>query len=339
LTERESHQVSKGVRSGEAEGVEGLGDGAATLAAGVLVALGLAGAGPPPVAHGYAEGEFLRLAAPVAGVLESLAVVRGRTVVAGEALFAIDRATAAAERDRLAAALDQARGQLADLGKGRRPEELAVIAAQKAVAEAALRQSTAELARQQTLTARSVSSAERLEAARAAFERDSARLAEAVAQLETARLPARADLIQAGASAVRMAEAALAQQERRLAELAPVAPTDALVEETYYNPGEWVPAGAPVVSLLPAARRKLVVFVPESLVGRLAPGHRLAVGCDGCPAGFNARIVTIASRAEYTPPVIYSIGSREKLVFRVELVPEGGPPLPVGLPVDVSLTP
>jgi HlyD family secretion protein len=63
-------------------------------------------------------------------------------------------------------------------------------------------------------------------------------------------------------------------------------------------------------------------------------------GCDGCATPIRAAIDFIAPQAEYTPPVIYSRGSREKLVFRVEAAPalEQAATLRPGLPVDVRLT-
>ncbi|MBP2294172.1 HlyD family secretion protein [Azospirillum rugosum] len=307
--------------------------------AAVAVALGLGGADAVPLAHGYVEGEYLRVAAPSSGTLDSLSVARGGRVAAGAPLFALDLTTARAECARLTAALAQARAQLADLRKGKRPDELAVVAAQKAQAEASLRYSTLDLERQQTLVARKVSSDDRLDAARAAYDRDRARLAELTAQLSVSNLPARPDQLRAAEEAVAQAEAALAQANRRLAELAPLAPADALVEDTLFNPGEWVPAGSPVVTLLPPGNVKLVVFVPEPLMNRVTPGAPLAVRCDGCPPGLTARVSYVAPRAEYTPPVIYSVGSREKLVFRVEAKPDAGAALNPGLPVDVELRP
>uniref|UniRef100_UPI00054EC4B5 HlyD family efflux transporter periplasmic adaptor subunit n=1 Tax=Azospirillum brasilense TaxID=192 RepID=UPI00054EC4B5 len=139
--------------------------------------------------------------------------------------------------------------------------------------------------------------------------------------------------IRAAENAVAQAEAALAQADKRLTELAPPAPEAALVEDTLFNPGEWVPAGAPVVSLLPP------VFVPELLMARVRPGDRVTVRCDGCPPGLSARVTYVAPRVEYTPPVIYSVGSREKLVVRVEARLEDGATLNPGLPVDVELPP
>lgn len=305
--------------------------------AALLGALGLSAAPAPPVVQGYVEGEYLRIAAPVAGTLADLPVARGQTVAAGMPLFAIDRTAALAERDRLAAALAQAEAQAADLAKGKRAEDMAVIAAQKRQAEAALRYSETDLARRKALAERRVGALEDLQSAQAAYDRDRARLAEVVAQEAVAALGARPDQIAAAEQAAAMARAALAQQDRRLAEMAPVAPVAARVEDTLYNVGEWVPAGSPVVSLLPPERVKLVLFVPEPLVSRVTPGARVDVRCDGCPAGLTARVRFVASQAEYTPPVIYSITTRAKLVFRVEAVPDTPAALAPGLPVDVRL--
>jgi len=307
------------------------------LAVGVW--LGLSSAPSVPMVQGYVEGEYVRVAAPVAATLDKLSVVRGQRVEAGQPLFALDRTAAQAERARLAAALAQARAQLADLSSGKRPEELAVVAAQKEQAEAALRYSEAELKRQEALASSRVTSSEKVQAARTAFERDRARLAELTAQLAVSRLPGRPDQVQAARDAVAMAEAALAQQDHRLGEMAPSAPAAALVDDTLYTPGEWVPAGSPVVSLLPPGAVKVIAFVPEPLMNRVKPGDRVALRCDGCPAGLTARVSFVSARAEYTPPVIYSVGSREKLVFRIEAKPENGAALNPGLPVDVELAP
>lgn len=316
----------------------GMMDTVVGLVFGVLQALGLAGgAAVSPLAHGYVEGEYLRIAAPAAGRLERLEVTRGQSVAAGAPLFAIDRATAQAERDRLAAALAQARAQRADLTTGKRAEEMAVLAAQQLQAEAALRLSAAELERQTALAARKVSSEDKLDSARAAFERDQGRLAETRAQMVVGGLGARAEQMRAAELAVVQAQAALAQADQRLADLAPNAPTGARVEDTLFNVGEWVPAGAPVVTLLPPQRVKLVLFVPETQIARTPPGTRLRVRCDSCPADVAARVTHVATQAEYTPPVIYSVGSREKLVFRVEAAPDVA--LPPGLPVDVEALP
>lgn len=311
--------------------MSGLGELLAAAAA--LVGLG---ASPAPVVHGYVEGEYSRIAASQAGFLETLSVTRGLRIKAGAPLFTVDRTSAKAERDRLAATLDQARAQLADLTTGKRTEEIAVIRSQRDQAAADAEQTRLDFARQRALEGTSAGAREKLDAARAAATKAEARVAELAAQLTVSELPARPERIRAAEATVKAAEAALAKQDRALADLAPSAPEGALVDDTMYNPGEWVPAGATVVSLLPPDKVKLVVFVPEPMVVRFTPGAIVKVSCDGCRDDLRARVVHVSASVEYTPPVIYSVGNREKLVHRVELKPDMPTVLPPGLPVDVE---
>ena len=55
------------------------------------------------------------------------------------------------------------------------------------------------------------------------------------------------------------------------------------------------------------------------------------------PAGLTARVSFIAQQSEFTPPVIYSLDERAKLVFLIEALPEKPAELRVGQPVDVTL--
>jgi HlyD family secretion protein len=100
-----------------------------------------------------------------------------------------------------------------------------------------------------------------------------------------------------------------------------------------------VPAGAPVVNLLPPGNIKVRFFVPEREVGALKPGQPVTLACDGCTGPIPAQITYVAPQAEYTPPVIYSRERREKLVFMVEArpAPADAPKLHPGQPVEVTL--
>lgn len=304
---------------------------------GALAAIGIGTGEPRTVWHGYVEGEYVRVAAPLAGRLERLAVARGDQVEHGTLLFALDLTEALAERDRAIAARAQARANLDDLRKGKRIPELDVIAAQKDQAEASLRLSESVLRRQEALLASGNVSRERVDEARSAHARDRARVAELTAQLEVGRLAAREDDIRAAEAAVAVAEAALVKAGQSLADMAPVAAQAALVEETYYRQGEWVQAGAPVVSLLPPGNIKVRFYVPEGRLASLSVGQPVTLRCDNCPSGLSARITFIAPAAEYTPPVIYSNSSRAKLVYRIEARPDpSGARLHPGQPVDVT---
>jgi len=309
--------------------------------AGICAAAVLASAchgGPPPGFPGYIEGEYVRVGAPIAGTLARLSVQRGDTVAAGAPLFALESESERAARAEADARVQQARATLANLEKGRRPPEVDAARAQLAQAEAALRQSSADLSRAEKLVAEHFLPPQKLDEARAARDRDQARVAELRAQVTMAQMPARADEIAAATAELKAAGDALAQAQWRLDQKAQVAPAGSLVADTLFRPGEWVAAGAPVVSLLPPTNVKVRFYVPEPQLAALRIGAGVTVRCDGCASAVAARIAFIAPQAEYTPPVIYSRENRAKLVYLVEARPDPpDPALHPGLPVEVTL--
>src|SRR6185295_16013061 len=111
-----------------------------------------------------------------------------------------------------------------------------------------------------------------------------------------------------------------------------------LVYDTLYREGEWVPAGRPVVALLPPPNLKVRAFVPQARVATLRPGDPARVFVDGVETPFAGRLSFISPQVEYTPPVIFSKESREKLVFLVELRFDDATAarLNPGQPVDVE---
>jgi HlyD family secretion protein len=79
--------------------------------------------------------------------------------------------------------------------------------------------------------------------------------------------------------------------------------------------------------------------VPQTALQTVAYGDIIRIGCDGCAKGLTARVSFIARQSEFTPPVIYSVEERSKLVFLVEALPDKPGALRVGQPVDVSVVP
>ena len=76
--------------------------------------------------------------------------------------------------------------------------------------------------------------------------------------------------------------AALAQASWREQQTQQRATVEGLVADTYFEPGEWVGAGQPVVSLLPAGAVRARFFVPEAAISALRPGQAVSLRCDGC---------------------------------------------------------
>ncbi|MBX3505717.1 MAG: efflux RND transporter periplasmic adaptor subunit [Parvibaculum sp.] len=238
--------------------------------------------------QGYAEGDYVRVAAIDGGVVEQIDVKRGDSVKAGTFLFRLEK----------------------------RSEELARDAAIATLAETKATLHEAELELKRKLELRSARNV-------------------AQAELDTAR--ARRD--RAGA-AMLVAASSLDQAKWRLARREGRAPADALVQDVLFREGETAAPGQPVVTLLPPGNIKIRFFVPEADLAKLAEGRAVRLACSNCAAGLTGTIRFISKEAEFTPPVIYSDRSKEKLVYMVEAVPDATPEnFHPGQPVTVSLPP
>jgi HlyD family secretion protein len=288
--------------------------------------------------QGYVEAEFTYVAPLAAGRITELKVARGDQVTTGQVLFALEDDAERAARDQAQADLTQAESDLADLTKGERPEDLAIIQAQLDKARASLALSVPRLQRREKMVKGSIIGEEELDEAKSAILGDRGNIAEYEARLAEAKLPARVDQIAAAEATVETRRAALADAEWRLTKRRETAPVDARVEDVFYRSGETAAAAAPVVSLLAPEHLKLRFFVPEPDLAKLAVGRKVAVSCDGCAANLSATVRFIARAAEFTPPVIYSLTRREKLVFLVEATPDDfGQPWHPALPVDIRV--
>lgn len=296
---------------------------------------------PAPSGYpGYIEGEFINLASPFAGQLQKLHVRRGLQVTEGQPLFILEQANEQAARVEGEQRLKSAEAKLANLEIGRRTPEIDTFRAQLAQAQAARELSRTQLAQQERLFKSGFISGERMVEVRAAFQRDVARVSEAEAQIRAALLPLGRNAELAGAlSDAQAARAALAQATWRLEQKSVSAPAAGFVQDTFFVEGEWVPAGRPVAALLPPGNVKARFFVPEAVIGSLAPGQSVEIACDGCGVPVAAKITFISAQAEFTPPIIYSKESRAKLVFLVEARPDprDAPRLHPGQPVDVRI--
>jgi HlyD family secretion protein len=287
--------------------------------------------------QGYAEGEYVYVAAPRGGRLLELMVRKGEMVNTGAPLFRLDpepEATAVAEAQRR---LEQAGFRRDDLSSGERPSEIAALAAQREQARAARDLAQTELLRQKSLFAENVTSREQLDRSRAALEQSRALVAELDARLTTARLGGRSGQRQALSAEAAAFGEALRQAEWNLGQKNPTAPNSGLVFDTLFDVGELVPAGTPVVVLLPEAGRKARFYVPEPQLAALHPGDKVMLRFDG--GELPATISYISPQAEYTPPVIYSRDSRGKLVYLVEARPDpaAATRLKPGQPLEVTV--
>jgi HlyD family secretion protein len=293
----------------------------------------------PAGLQGYVEGEFVRVAAPFAGTLVSLDTARGAQVAPGAALFALEAENEDAARREAEERLRKANAQLEDLRKGKRPTEIESSRAQLAQAEVAAGLSERDWRRQLDLVSKGFVSQSKADEARSQRDSDRKKVDQLQNDLATVKAGARPDEIRAAEAEAAAAKQSLAQADWKLRQKTVASTVAGTVADTLFVKGEWVPAGSPVVSILPPGNVKVRFFVPEPRLGAVKVGQKVSLACDACGNPLEATVSFVAPNAEFTPPVIYSKDSRAKLVFLVEARPEtqDASKLHPGMPVDVKI--
>lgn len=295
-------------------------------------------AGPPPLAVGYVEGEFVLLAPIEVAEVRTVAVRRGDRVEAGRAVAELETSDATIAVAQAEAALAQAEAQLADLKIGKRPEEIAVLQATLTSTQAQEKEAERVLIRLGDLLKRGISTQADYDEAETKLNVATAMVGQAEANLAVARLPARPETIRAAENQVKQANATLDEARWKLSKRTLAAPASGRIDDIIRNPGDLAGPSAPVISMLPDGAVKLKLYLPEEKVSSVTVGSTLDVHCDGCKPGLKARVSYVSPDPEFTPPVIYSLETRQKLVYLIEARPEGeAGPLQPGQIVDVGL--
>lgn len=304
-----------------------------------LVALTACSGKQAPGWSGYAEGDYVYVSSPLAGQLNSVDVRIGQTVELGAQLFALDAESELAAQQEAVSRLGAAQAQSRDLDTGKRREEVAVTQAQLEQARVAETLAASDLQRQQQLVAQGFVSKARAEDAATTLKQAHAHVEELAAAMRVVRLPARNEERAAQQASAQAAREVLHQNQWRVQQKQQKAPVAAWVADVFYRPGEFVPAGQPVVSLLPPTNIKARFFVPEAELASLHAGQSVSLSCDGCGAPIAAVVSRISTQPEFTPPVIYSNSQRSKLVFMAEAQPsaQDAARLKPGQPLDVHL--
>lgn len=291
-----------------------------------------------PLAVGYVEGDYVLLAPIEVAQVETISVRRGDRVEAGAPLATLESDDASIAVAQAGAALAQAKAQLADLQVGKRPEEIAVLDAALRSARAQADDANRTLARTKDLLQRKVATQAQFDDATTQAEVAQAAIGQAEANLAVGRLPARPETIKAAENQVKQAQAALDQAQWRLSQRTLTAPAAGRINDVIRNPGDTAGPSAPVLSMLPDGAIKLTVYMPEAAFSSVKVGALLSVRCDGCGPDLKAKVSYVSPDPEFTPPVIYSLENRQKLVYLVEARPQGNAgALRPGQIVDVGL--
>ena len=290
--------------------------------------------------QGYVEADWIFVGPDEAGRITSLATSEGAQVTQGTPLFSVDDRLELAARDQAQSALQESQAKLGRLqAPDKRPEEIAVLQSTADRTKAAYQEAEKNLARQLALFNEGHASKAGLDDALSARDQDLAAWQEAQHQITVGNMAAHDMDITAAEQTVAMNQQALVSAQQKLDRRHLTAPVSGLVQEIYFRPGEVVPAGQAVVQLLPPGNLKLRFYVPEPDLPKIAQGGAIGISCDGCATGLTGHIYFISGQSEFTPPVIFSLEERSKLVYLIEARPDQPEKLRVGQPVSIKLTP
>jgi HlyD family secretion protein len=278
-----------------------------------------------------------RLGAQVPGIVLSVAVEEGDSVVAGQALLVQDTLARAIQRDQARAAAAAARATWEQFARGSRAEDINQALAQKEAARAQAAGADDNFRRIKALSSQGAATPAQLESARTqldaaqatfkALESSASRLVKGSRVEEIVR--ARAQWEQADA----VLRAAQDQIDRSVVRAPGGAKGRWIVTERLAEPGEMVQPGGQVLSLADPARAELRIYLGEKAVAQAKIGQKADVFLDSDPSrAIPAVVANVANQAEFTPKNVQTAGERAKLVYAVTLRVDNDGRLKSGMP-------
>lgn len=138
-------------------------------------------------------------------------------------------------------------------------------------------------------------------------------------------------------SALAQAEASLALIDAQIAKLTVKAPMNGVVLTRNVEPGEFVQPGATTLTIGNINELTITVYIPEDRYGEISLGQSATLTVDSFPdVTFDATVIQIADKAEFTPRNVQTVEGRSSTVFAIKLrVTDPDGMLKIGMPADV----
>ncbi|MBZ5513752.1 MAG: efflux RND transporter periplasmic adaptor subunit [Acidobacteriia bacterium] len=316
------------------------------------------------------EGETLSTGQTVAlldskELSQQVSLSRAKVQAAQAAVAELEAGSRPEEIAQAQAAAEQAKARWQELEAGSRPQEVAAAEAAYRSATADAKRLADDFQRYSGLYQKQLVSTQQYDAAQTASQMAQAREREAKEQLdlvkegprkeqiEQARAayaqaqeryalvkkgPRREDIEQARAR-LEQARQSLAVAETRRGYATLVAPMSGVVLSKSVEPGEYVSAGTPIVTVADLENLWLRAYVNETDLGRVKLGQRARVTTDTYPDKvYEGRVSFISSQAEFTPKSVQTEKVRVKLVYRVKVdIKNPNLELKPGMPADAEI--
>lgn len=292
------------------------------------------------VASGTVEATEARLGFQAVGRIDSIAVHEGDAVHAGDHLATLNTDQISAQRQQAVAQAEAARARLQELESGSRAEDISQARAAVTVAQNRRDDAERDLNRAKLLREDGAVSQEVLDKAQAAYDIAAAQLDQAQQQLAVVEEGPRKETIAAQRALLAQAEAAVRTIDATIDQMTIEAPFDGVVSVRHREPGETVPMGSPVLTVMNPNDRWVRIYIPENRIGEVQIGQPATITFDTFPGKtFHGKVIFIASEAEFTPKSVQTTEERVKLVYaaKVRITDDPDNQLKPGVPADVRL--
>ena len=118
-----------------------------------------------------------------------------------------------------------------------------------------------------------------------------------------------------------------------------LAPSDGVLLKKFVENGEFVTIGSPLFKLGKLDTVEMVVYIPESDLGKVMLGKDVEVSTDTYPGKiYKGKVIFISNEAEFTPKNIQTKDERITLVYAVKIrIPNAEFELKPGMPADAKI--
>ena len=290
-------------------------------------------------ADGTIELTQVDLAPFVSGRVVLVSVEEGATVRRGDTLVVLAQSSLPADLEQRRARVSSAEARLRDLQAGARPAELDRAEADLRSVTAEADRAERERVRLEPLVAAATISRSQYDAAVTAARAAAARRDAAAEALRLLRDGARPAQVSAARADLETARGALAAGEATQGDLVLTAPMDATVLGRYVERGEVLGAGEAAMTLGDARRPWVRVYLPAPVVPFIKVGQPARVTVQGLGSrSVPARVVSVATQAEFTPRAALTEKERADLLFGVKLdISDTTGTFKPGLPATVTI--
>jgi HlyD family secretion protein len=280
----------------------------------VIAIAGLGGCGwngDKPDGSGTIECTEVDIAPQAAGKIIAL--------IPQDLIARLDPADYDLKRNEAKAAVAVTRAQLELLLAGSREEDIERAREQVLEANAMAESSSADLRRISSVYQTGAATQKQMDDAKAQADRTKAVLAAARQNFAKLEKGSRAEEIRLAETQVAQAESRLALTEKAAADCVITSSVDGVVTTRIHEEGEFVPVGAPLVTVSRMDEVWLSVYVPETALGGVKIGQKARVKIDGRPDFFEGKVTYVSPTAEFTPRNVQTPDERAKLVYRVKI--------------------